>query len=68
MEKQQVSEYYLNITFNSNENPFNTHHFPISWMPPVDDEAAIDWARSMSVGMGSSYTVTLFKDKEVLEY
>ena len=63
-----MTEYYLKIMYNSNENPFNTHHFPISWHPPKDDEAAIEWARSMSVGMGTDYTVTLIKDGKVLSY
>lgn len=60
--------YKLHIVFKSNENPFSMAHHPIPWAPPADDGEAIEWARGMASGLGVDYSVTLFKDEQVLKF
>lgn len=59
-------DYYLHITYKSNERPFSTIYEPIPWHRNKTKEEVIKWAIDMMEGMGDTYVVTLVYDGEVI--
>ena len=57
--------YNLQITFRSNEHPFQTYYDPVK--PILTLEEAKEWGRGMQDGLGSDYSVVVFDGKKYHE-
>ncbi len=57
--------YALHVTFKSNERPWSTLYQPVSWMQPVDDASAIEWATGMAKQL-DAYICVLKRDGQTI--
>lgn len=62
-----MDEYWLQIVFKSNEQPWRNDRYDPYPRLGMNDEEAIEWARFFTEAM-PEYQITLFKDGSVMDH